>query len=654
MPNIVFTRKEFDESLEENDKLKYLLEQEEMRGEKIGGIKKNINKIRKKVSALTSKISRDDSTDLEDLSRATSISDVSRCSFSETPSIRSSFTDLRRIANQIKRTPKFPRSSSDGSSMANLLVKSLMITTAQELDCIKENHDSPGSSPSNSILKSDCKKSEFLREITVHEKPIKMGSSLGDTRFLTPKFGISESNLSLNQSVSTSDSCESDDEDDDGDISEDFSLRDTLMVDPETVSMVVKSVLARQSNIDGNCDWIEPGSTIKYPEVRLSRESTIVRTGSARILKLEGTQLHENENEMNQEDLDKMLCAGSDDVIWIKPGSTIDEPEVLERPRRGSLLQDIKDNFSGTLHNIQEHMHMPHMSSKPHEQGLLRSAMETMLIEKAGLLGAQSEECPENEKPVSKMKKMKKRFSVNFEKGFFSRRSSKDSIKSVDSVRSESAIKNMSGMIGTAMKTILMDKANIMEDIICEDKKSDESSLPCSSDNLIQTSTSNSSKSRTPTPISIIISEDSNKKSDLIETNNMPLHATSFSPKNRLETSMSPANKQSGHVRAESIGCKMSQSPAKLLNTSTPSGKESSAAIGICRRSSDSDLSVTPKGESYFGFFIIFFFWFLFYFFEILFLLQRLFFPVWGRKSEYQIETAFYVTLIFDFLTLFF
>lgn len=600
MPNIVFTRKEFDETLEENEKLKFLLEQEEMRGERVGGIKKNINKIRKKVSALTSKISREDSTDLEDLSRATSISDVSRCSFSETPSIRSSFTDLRRIANQIKRTPKFPRSSSDGSSMANLLVKSLMITTAQELDCIKENHDSPGSSPSNSILKSDCKKSESLREITVHEKPLKMGSSLGDTRFLTPKFGISESNLSLNQSL-TSDSCESDDEDDDGDISEDFSMRDTLMVDPETVSMVVKSVLARESNIDGNCDWIEPGSTIKYPEVRLSRESTIVRTGSARILKLEGTQLHENENEMNQEDLDKMLCAGPDDVIWIKPGSTVDEPEVLERPRRGSLLQDLKDNFSGTLHNIQEHMHMPHMSSKPHEQGLLRSAMETMLIEKAGLLGAQSEGNPENEKPVSKMKKMKKRFSVNFEKGFFSRRSSKDSIKSVDSVRSESAIKNMSGMIGTAMKTILMDKANIMEDIISEDKKS-----ASSSDNLIQTS--NSSKSRTPTPISIIVSADKNKTSDLIETNNMPLHATSFSPKNRLETSMSPANKQSGHVRAESIGCKMSQSPAKLLNSSTPSNKESSAAIGICRRSSDSDLSVTPKGELFFRIFLIFFF----------------------------------------------
>lgn len=625
MPNIVFTRKEFDETLEENEKLKYLLEQEEQRGERVGGLKNNINKIRKKVSALKSRISRDDSTDLEDLSRTTSISDVSRGSFSETPSIRSSFTDLRRIANQLKRTSKFPRSSSDGSSMANLLVKSLMITTGQELDCIKENHDSPGSSPSNSILKADCKKSESLREITVHEKPLKMGSSLGDTRFLAPTFGISESNLSINQSVSTSDSCESDDEDDDGDISEDFSIRDTLMVDPETVSMVVKSVLARESNIDGNCDWIEPGSTIKYPEVRLSRtNSKIVRTGSARILKLEGTQLHENENQMNQEDLDKMLYSVSDDVIWIKPGSTVDEPEVLERPRRGSLLHELKDNFSGTLHNISEHMHMPHMSSKPHEPGLLRSAMETMLIEKAGILGAQSDSTQENEKTISKMDSFKKRFSVNFEKGFFSRRSSKDSIKSVDSVRSESAIKNMSGMIGTAMKTILMDKANIMEDIITEHQKVYESSVPSSSDNLIQTSSSNSnsvelisSKSRTPTPnqISIIISEERNKASDFIETNNMPLHATSFSPENRLETAMSPANKQSGHVRAESIGCKMSQSPAKLLNTSTPTGKESSAAIGICRRSSDSDLSVTPKGE----FLLVLIFYNFDFFFLVLF-----------------------------------
>lgn len=617
MPNIVFTRKEFDETLEENEKLKYLLEQEDMRGEKVGGLKNNIQKIRKKVSALKSIISRDDSTDLEDLARTASISDVSRSSITETPSIRSSFTDLRRIANQMKRQPKFPRSNSDGSSMANLLVKSLMITTSYELDSIKESHDSPGSSPSNSILKSDCKKSESLREITVHEKPLKMGSSLGESRFLTPKFGISESNLSINQSVSTSDSCESDDDDDDdgdGDISEDFSTRDTLMVDPETVSMVVKSVLARESNLDGDCDWIEPGSTIKYPEVRLSRTSSkIVRTGSARIIKREGTQLHENETEMNQEDLDKMLYSVSDEVIWIKPGSTIDEEEVLEKPRRGSLLHDLKDNISDTLHNIQEHMHMPHLSSKPHETGLFKSAMETMLIEKAGILGVQSECIPETEKTISRMDQFKKRFSLNFEKGFFHRRSSKDSIKSFDSVRSESGIKNMSGMIGTAMKTILMDKANIMEDIIAEDHKKDERSLPCSSsDNLIETSSSNSisaelasSKSRTPTPtqISIIISEDINKASDFIETNKMPLHATSVSPKNRLETSMSPANKQSGHVRAESIGCKMSQSPAKVLNASTPSSKESSAAIGICRRSSDSDLSVTPKGEFCFGFF---------------------------------------------------
>uniref|UniRef100_A0A6B2EF72 Putative ca2+-dependent phospholipid-binding protein n=1 Tax=Phlebotomus kandelakii TaxID=1109342 RepID=A0A6B2EF72_9DIPT len=57
----------------------------------------------------------------------------------------------------------------------------------------------------------------------------------------------------------------------------------------------------------------------------------------------------------------------------------------------------------------------------------------------------------------------------------------------------------------------------------------------------------------------------------------------------------SPGAKTAGHIRAESTGSRITQSPAKSSGASAVPGAKDS---GIYRRSSDSDLSVTPKGNS--------------------------------------------------------
>lgn len=55
-----------------------------------------------------------------------------------------------------------------------------------------------------------------------------------------------------------------------------------------------------------------------------------------------------------------------------------------------------------------------------------------------------------------------------------------------------------------------------------------------------------------------------------------------------------------GHIRSDSTSSKMSPSPSKTVSISgaTAAGSSQGKDIEICRRSSDSDLSVTPKGNS--------------------------------------------------------
>ena len=83
-------------------------------------------------------------------------------------------------------------------------------------------------------------------------------------------------------------------------------------------------------------------------------------------------------------------------------------------------------------------------------------------------------------------------------------------------------------------------------------------------------------------------------------TNNNPLHE-SLSPnihRNELTASPNQANsngRQISHYRTESMS---RHSPAKVGTPGSVIVNRDYANTGMCRRSSDSDLSITPKGNS--------------------------------------------------------
>lgn len=90
--------------------------------------------------------------------------------------------------------------------------------------------------------------------------------------------------------------------------------------------------------------------------------------------------------------------------------------------------------------------------------------------------------------------------------------------------------------------------------------------------------------------------KDFNESASFADTNKKPLHESLLSLSRNEFLSASPNVKS--HARTESIGCKISGagSPLKQQQQSgSLPGKDITS--NIYRRSSDSDLSITPKGE---------------------------------------------------------
>lgn len=80
------------------------------------------------------------------------------------------------------------------------------------------------------------------------------------------------------------------------------------------------------------------------------------------------------------------------------------------------------------------------------------------------------------------------------------------------------------------------------------------------------------------------------------DTNKKPLHESLLSLSRNEMFSASPNVKT--HARTESIGCRVTTgSPSKQAQQQSGSLPGKDMLSNICRRSSDSDLSITPKGE---------------------------------------------------------
>lgn len=661
-----------EEPIENLENLKILVAQEDNRREnfkerlgvgirKMGKSSKNILKHKR------NPFKRSDSRKTsQDTSQTESIGDITRAP--STSSLRTSFTDLRGILKKsISTKPKYERSSSDGVGMAALLVSSMM--AAPSLDCISEAHDTPKSSPKKSDHKSESLFNLPTSKTYKSENYSFLKPQLKDA---TAELKTSDSNLSSNLSISscTASSSSCNEEDDLSEDQEDVTKNEIVLVDADTVSMVVKSVLAQEeSQLDSN-NWIEPASSsssssdepkkvlVKQSSIESNRRDSdtgpMLRTGVTRLSKNKREPCQLIEMDPNVSEMGKFLNPPNPDADadnWIQPGSTTDEPECVET-RRGSIFKEFKENFSEKLHSIQEHMHLT--QHQPDEirnkHGLISTAMDTILIEQATIMGAKPSLNTVN---VLRHDEERRRSSIDSLK----RRITSLYKRSSDSEKSE--LKKESGLIGTAMKTMLMEAANVTEEMVVHPLNNPPQAdvAPFASLNnskrpsiieapdtlnsygsaiefgditeqLIQpflslTDLKNAVRIQPNKPLFVVQSppKSYSQPQESIEsqcqlpknvdntqdcascdsntTNKASLLVPAPFPVDRSNVDcVGSPNKTVGHIRAESTGGKMAQSPTKGMVTGSQSATVSSASKEpIFRRSSDSDLSVTPKGK---------------------------------------------------------
>lgn len=702
-----------EESTEEIDKLRHQLEQEDCRGEgasrlrrgmqKISTSSKNILEKRKHVFGKKSKRNYRqpiDSNEDESSSLMGSAQEIYRVSPSS--SLRNSLTDIRGKLKILtpSKPKKYQRAKSDGVAMAALLVRSMMVAPTA-LDCIDEANDSPKLSIKSQSI-----------------DPIKSGSmsnisgNVDENIYLKPTMAytaahlkISDSNLSSNfsesscTSISTASSGNGDEED--CSESEETTQNDILLVDADTVSMVVKSVLAHEQSERNKDDWIEPS---KIYEQQQQQQQQYLKCGDEIKMSMPNNKRDSIDGEVDPDMLKALMISPNDDedaANWIQPGSTTDEPECLPEKRRGSVFHELKENISEKIHHLQEHMHLPHRHHDDSQQqqhevknrhGLLATALDTILIEQANILGAplpskpptgdkQSPQHVHEKTDITKRRSsidaIRKKITHSFQKRLsISEKSTKTANtvatqtdgQTTDERKNSSTKEYVLSAPFLSLNDLELIDANEMNkmsygsamefgsikeaaqpfisltDLYTVHDSDNNNCVPMiqpsppvppqpSLNPLVENDTNNPMpESNFPYLISInkteiihsesaSISTNNNNKNNFVDddddnddarcdllscTTNKAFLLTPFpNPNNyRTETAnvSSPCIKtigatpnSIGHIRAESTGGKMSQSPAKNIQvaTSTPSSTKET----VCRRSSDSDLNVTPKGK---------------------------------------------------------
>lgn len=216
---------------------------------------------------------------------------------------------------------------------------------------------------------------------------------------------------------------------------------------------------------------------VKRPLVRQSSfDLSAIKTGATRIMnpkdkKHMETCLLERDS---TEGLQTILAATVDDEDeqnWIQPGTTAEDDDPNYVPHN-SLLQDFKDTISETLH----HFHLPHHTKSDgaikDKHGLLETAMETMLMEQANIMGASGQPVVTSD-PIENVKLEERRNSSieSFKKLLVSpfRRRSSESSNDVKHLK-----KDKFSLFDTAMKTMLNETAHIIEGVGVHPKSVDK------------------------------------------------------------------------------------------------------------------------------------------------------------------------------------
>lgn len=421
-------------------------------------------------------------------------------------SVRSSMTDLggaKAKVKRVKRTkPKLGPTTNEGIGMTTLLVRSLMVTPS--LDCISENVDV---NRKNSLVKPlmPGNRTDSLTSLPTiattpglhaHRKRNKLQLSLGDSLI---DLKACDSNVSSNAVTSCEESSLSEEEDDEEEEEEGEYGNDDLeslnennevvLIDADTINMVVKSALAMDEGQTGESVWIRPSDLDTESDDGNKKEETAfkhidfksIKTGATRIISSRDNKKKKDvktcliESEVQSEIIEHMIydLPDQEEQTWIQPGSTASDDGDDNEPRQNSMLTNFKESISEKIH----HMHLPH----PHltqvnkneikDHSLLGTAMENMLIEQAEMLGAHAlspnaEQAKLESKRNSSFDSLRKLLTSPF------RRISNDSIESLNkkaknSISSPSSPlhKKKFGLVDTAMKTMVTETAHIIEGI---------------------------------------------------------------------------------------------------------------------------------------------------------------------------------------------
>lgn len=269
-------------------------------------------------------------------------------------------------------------------------------------------------------------------------------------------------------------------------------------------------------------------------------------------------------------------------------------------------LHDFKENVSGKFHQIAEKMHNFHLPHLPHhhepDDGLIAQAMQTILMEKFNIAEASTSVSDSSEAALKRKSSSSSLQSIKQKFNLFQRPrrpvempSETGSLKSISEVHSAGQSEKTSESEDHEVKLPRTeDTSSLLELKIHDDEAttSNESLITVLSlerkaiskeDLRLSVENFDSYLSTHPT---------FSKASKFSDTNKKPLHESLLSLHRNEMLSTSPGGKM--HARTESIGNKFSASPQKTVTGSL--GKDQTLS-NIHRRSSDSDLSITPKGE---------------------------------------------------------
>lgn len=343
------------------------------------------------------------------------------------------------------------------------------------------------------------------------------------------------------------------------DVESDKPTNDILVIDADNLCTIMQQLI-REGKIKPDGEWIAPDNPPEPSELKsagdsIDSSSSTTSSSASSDDENSGTQLNLS-SPANDED--------GYDTIWIKPDITVTDSELDDKTQI-VFSQSIFESLKNAAHSKFNHSPSIDSSQTDSRRESIQAAVKLT-----------------HKKSFTKKRSKRSKVSRNFDR----------KSQSPGPSHATAAVKDLPKKIPVLPTTPFI--PNRFR------KLSSNLSLPYNLSNLA-------------------------KKTDNFYTNTNQnanrLHAQTFRNVNRNELSASPLNRMSAgpigipnnnanqhlqqhHARTESMsGPRMSQSPAKnSLSTMCSSviQKESTKSdSGIFRRSSDSDLSVTPKGKRF-------------------------------------------------------